>query len=163
LHAAVSLQDLRVPPGNHLEALKGDRAGSTAYGSTTSGAFASTGKTEMPTRSRSSTTTDNEVTMSTKLLDPIHPGEILAEEFMRPLGLSANALARTLGVPVTRISEILRGRRGVSADSALRLARFVGSSAELWMSLQADYDLRVARRSAGNEIRRLVPASAGNA
>jgi addiction module HigA family antidote len=101
--------------------------------------------------------------MSTKLLEPIHPGEILAEEFMRPLGLSANALARTLGVPVTRISEILRGRRGVSADSALRLARFFGTSAELWMGLQTEYDLRVARRMAGSEILRLVPAPARQA
>ncbi|HVT58973.1 MAG TPA: HigA family addiction module antitoxin [Thermoanaerobaculia bacterium] len=101
--------------------------------------------------------------MSTKLLDPIHPGEILAEEFMRPLGLSANALARTLAVPVTRISEIVRGRRGVSADSALRLARFFGTSAELWMGLQAEYDLRVARRMAGTEILRLVPAPARKA
>lgn len=101
--------------------------------------------------------------MSTKLLDPIHPGEILAEEFMRPLGLSANALARKLGVPVTRISEILRGRRGVSADSALRLAQFFGTSAELWMGLQTEYDLRVARRSAGSEILRLVPELAREA
>lgn len=101
--------------------------------------------------------------MSTKLLDPIHPGEILAEEFMRPLGLSANALARKLGVPVTRISEILRGRRGVSADTALRLAQFFGTSAELWMGLQTEYDLRVARRSAGSEILRLVPELAHEA
>jgi addiction module HigA family antidote len=102
--------------------------------------------------------------MSTKLLDPIHPGEILAEEFMRPLGLSANALARALSVPVTRISEILRGRRGVSADSALRLARFLGTSAELWLSLQTEYDLRVARRMAGagaqptSDARSVAPA-----
>jgi addiction module HigA family antidote len=96
--------------------------------------------------------------MATKLLDPIHPGEILAEEFLKPSELSANALAKTLGVPVTRISEIIRGRRGVSADTALRLARYFGTSAELWLGLQAEYDLRVARREVGEDILRRVPA-----
>ncbi|MGH7342030.1 MAG: HigA family addiction module antitoxin [Candidatus Rokuibacteriota bacterium] len=96
--------------------------------------------------------------MAHRLLDPIHPGEILAEEFLKPSGLSANALAKALDVPVTRISEIVRGRRGVSADTALRLARYFGTSAELWLGLQAEYDLRVARRAVGDEIRRRVPA-----
>ncbi len=79
-------------------------------------------------------------------LDPIHPGEILEEEFMRPLGLSANAVARAIHVPVTRVSEIVRGRRGVTADTALRLGRFLGTTAELWLALQSEYDLRIARR-----------------
>ena len=92
-----------------------------------------------------------------RLLDPIHPGEILAEEFLKPSGLSANALAKALDVPVTRVSEIVRGRRGVSADTALRLARYFGTSAELWLGLQAEYDLRVARRAVGEQIRRRVP------
>jgi addiction module HigA family antidote len=97
--------------------------------------------------------------MAAKLLEPIHPGEILAEEFMVPHGLSANALARSLGVPVTRISDIVRGRRGVSADTALRLARFFGTSPDLWLGLQAEYDLRVAQREVGEEIRRRVPVA----
>ena len=102
--------------------------------------------------------------MSGKRLDPIHPGEILAEEFLAPLELSANALARALGVPVTRVSEILRGRRGVSADTALRLARFFGTSPDLWLGLQAEYDLRVAERAVGAEIRRrIVPPRVGPA
>ena len=96
--------------------------------------------------------------MAAELLEPIHPGEILAEEFLKPSGLSANALARALGVPVTRISEIVRGRRGVTADTALRLARYFGTSAELWLGLQAEFDLRIARRQVGEEIRRRVPA-----
>lgn len=96
--------------------------------------------------------------MATKLLDPIHPGEILAEEFLKPSGLSANALAKSLGVPVTRVSEIIRGRRGVSADTALRLARYFGTSAELWLGLQAEYDLEVARREVGEEILSRIPA-----
>ncbi len=70
--------------------------------------------------------------MTTKLREPIHPGEILEEEFMLPLGLSANALARRIDVPVTRVSEIVRGKRGITADTALRLARLFGTSSDLW-------------------------------
>jgi len=96
--------------------------------------------------------------MTKKQLDPIHPGEILEEEFMRPLGLSANALAKALDVPVTRVSEIVRGRRGVTADTALRLARFLGTTAELWLALQSEYDLRIARRDLEESIRvRVIP------
>jgi addiction module HigA family antidote len=96
--------------------------------------------------------------MTTKRLEPIHPGEILEEEFMIPLGLSANALAKRLNVPVTRISEIVRGNRGVTADTALRLARLFGTSSELWLGLQAEYDLRLARRDLADEIQeRIVP------
>jgi antitoxin HigA-1 len=95
--------------------------------------------------------------MARKHLEPIHPGEILAEEFMAPYRLSANALAGSLGVPVTRITEIVRGRRGMTADTALRLAQFFGTTADLWLGLQAEYDLRVARRRAAEEIRR-IPA-----
>jgi addiction module HigA family antidote len=90
--------------------------------------------------------------MVVKRLDPIHPGEILEEDFMHPLGLSANALAKAVDVPVTRISEIVRGRRGVTADTALRFARFFGTSAELWLGLQSEYDLRTARRDFGESI-----------
>jgi addiction module HigA family antidote len=99
--------------------------------------------------------------MARKQLEPIHPGEILAQEFMAPYGLSANALARSLGVPVTRISEVIRGRRGISADSALRLARFFGTTPDLWLGLQAEYDLRVVERRAGAEIRRVPPPQPG--
>ena len=94
--------------------------------------------------------------MTGKLLEPIHPGEILEEDFMRPLDLSANALAKSLDVPVTRISDIVRGRRGITADTALRLGRFLGTSPELWMGLQSEYDLRVARREHGDVIERKV-------
>ena len=96
--------------------------------------------------------------MTTRRLEPIHPGEILEEEFMRPQGLSANALARRIDVPVTRISEIVRGNRGITADTALRLARLFGTSSELWLGLQAEYDLRVARRDLADVIQdRIVP------
>jgi addiction module HigA family antidote len=120
-------------------------------------ASASYGATEMHSKSRSRTTTE-ERKMTTRQLEPIHPGEILEEEFMIPLGLSANALARRIDVPVTRISEIVRGNRGITADTALRLARLFGTSSELWLGLQAEYDLRLARRDLAPELqRRIVP------
>ncbi|OFW26715.1 MAG: addiction module antidote protein, HigA family [Acidobacteria bacterium RIFCSPLOWO2_02_FULL_59_13] len=85
--------------------------------------------------------------MAAKLLDPIHPGEILYEDFMKPLGVSINELAREIAVPPNRISEIVGGKRSITADTALRLGKHFGVSAELWMRLQADYDLRLAKRT----------------
>ena len=87
---------------------------------------------------------------------PIHPGEILREEYMVPLGLSANALANALGVTPARINDIVRERRGVTADTALRLARYFGTDAQSWINLQAAYDLRVAELAAGATINRMV-------
>ena len=84
--------------------------------------------------------------MATKMLDPIPPGEILHEEFMKPLGISINALARDLDVPPNRISDIVNGKRSITADTALRLAKFFQVSPEMWLGLQSDFDLRVARR-----------------
>ena len=83
---------------------------------------------------------------------PIHPGEILREEFLVPLGLSANAVALALRVPAPRINDIVRERRAVSADTALRLARHFGTSAEFWLGLQSDYDMRVAQIENGERI-----------
>lgn len=77
---------------------------------------------------------------------PIHPGEFLREDFLVPLGLSSNALALALRVPVTRISEIVRERRGITADTALRLARYFGTTADFWMRMQMSYDLALAHR-----------------
>jgi addiction module HigA family antidote len=85
--------------------------------------------------------------MKTEFLDPIHPGEILLEEFMVPLKISINKLARDIGVPPNRISAIVNGRRSITADTALRLGVYFGVSPETWLNLQADYDLRIARRS----------------
>ena len=94
--------------------------------------------------------------MKPNKLPPIHPGEILREEFMKPRGLSQNALARALNVPPRRINEIVLEKRGITADTALRLARFFGTSAEMWSGLQADYDLRQARYKKQKEIEREV-------
>ncbi|MBM3831884.1 MAG: HigA family addiction module antidote protein [Verrucomicrobia bacterium] len=94
--------------------------------------------------------------MKTNKVPPIHPGEILREEFIKPRGLSQNALARALHVPPRRINEIVLEKRGISADTALRLARFFGTSAEMWTGLQADYDLRLARYEKARTIEREV-------
>ena len=87
---------------------------------------------------------------------PIHPGEILREEYMVPLGLSSNALAHALGVTPARINDIVRERRGITADTALRLARYFRTDAQSWINLQASYDLRVAELAAGETIERVV-------
>ena len=97
-----------------------------------------------------------ETLMKTKKLTPIHPGEILREEFMKPHEHSQNALARALGVPPRRINEIVMEKRSISADTALRLARFFGTSAEMWTGLQADYDLRLVRYEKEKQIERDV-------
>ncbi len=87
-----------------------------------------------------------------KQLDPIPPGEILIEEFMKPLGISINRLARDIDVPPNRISAIVHGKRSITADSALRLGKYFGVSPEIWLDLQSDYDLRVMRRTAWPRI-----------
>jgi len=104
----------------------------------------------MPTMSKSSTTIEER--RPKKLLDPIPPGEILLGEFMRPMGLSINGLARDIDVPPNRISEIIKGKRAITADTALRLGKYFGVSPEIWLDLQADYDLRVMRRRAWPQI-----------
>jgi len=94
--------------------------------------------------------------MKAKKLPPIHPGEIPREEFMKPLGLSQNALARALRVPPRRINEIVLENRAITAETALRLARFFGTTAEFWAHLQADYDLRLARRQSLDTVEREI-------
>jgi addiction module HigA family antidote len=90
-----------------------------------------------------------------KTLRNIHPGEVLLEEFLKPMDISQNALARAIDVPPRRINEIVLGKRAVSADTALRLARALGTSEQFWMGLQADYDLEEAKNAAGNELRKV--------
>lgn len=80
-------------------------------------------------------------------LDPIHPGEILLEDFLKPMGISINRIAREIEVPAGRISTIVNGKRSITADTALRLGMFFGMSPETWLNLQTDYDLRIARRT----------------
>jgi addiction module HigA family antidote len=82
--------------------------------------------------------------MAAKKLSPVHPGEILLEEFLKPLKISQNRLGRDLGVPAQRINEIIRGRRTITVDTALRLAKYFGTTPQFWLNLQAHYDLEMA-------------------
>lgn len=91
-----------------------------------------------------------------KKLPPIHPGEILLKEFLRPLGMSMNRLADELHVPANRITQIVEGRRSVTGETALRLARYFGTSPEFWLGMQKDYDLQVARDEFEAEVEREV-------
>ncbi|MDO8141705.1 MAG: HigA family addiction module antitoxin [Candidatus Brocadiales bacterium] len=89
-------------------------------------------------------------------LPPVHPGEVLLEDFMKPLGLSNYRVAKDIGVPALRISQIVRGRRSITADTAMRLARYFGTSAAIWLRLQARYDLEIAEAKMANRINREV-------
>ena len=97
--------------------------------------------------------------MTTKL-SPIHPGEVLLEDFMKPLGLTQYALAKALRVQPLRISQIVRGQRAITADTALRLARYFGTSPDVWLGLQTQYDLEVARAKVARRIEREIQARA---
>ena len=111
----------------------------------------------MPTKSKSRTTIDRRIPFP-------HPGETIREDYLKPLGLSANRLAIELRVPATRMTEIINGRRGITADTALRLARYFNTTAKFWLNLQTSYDLAVAAVASEEEIAKTVrPASAANA
>ncbi len=93
-----------------------------------------------------------------KLLDPITPGEILREDFMEPLEISINRLSRDLAVPPNRISEIVNGKRAITADTALRLHRYFGVEAQFWLNLQSEYDLRIVKRQIWSDLeQRIIP------
>ncbi len=101
--------------------------------------------------SNSSTTTE------TDLIEPIHPGEILMEDFIEGFGITQNRLAVSIGVPPRRINEIVHGKRGITADTAIRLARYFGTSDEFWMNLQTNYELRVERRALREKVATITP------
>ena len=98
--------------------------------------------------------------MKKEKLHPVHPGEVLLEEFLKPMGISQNRLALNIGVPPRRINEIVLGKRGITADTALRLAKFFGTSAEFWLGLQAQYDLDVTSEELGDRLEQEVKAFA---
>ena len=101
--------------------------------------------------SNSSTTTESD------LIEPIHPGEILMEDFIEGFGITQNKLAVSIGVPPRRINEIVHGKRGITADTAIRLARYFGTSEEFWMNLQSNYELRRERRALRTQIDSISP------
>lgn len=101
--------------------------------------------------SNSSTTTESD------LIEPIHPGEILMEDFIEGFGITQNKLAVSIGVPPRRINEIVHGKRGITADTAIRLARYFGTSDELWMNLQSNYELRLERHALRDKVAAITP------
>ncbi len=121
----------------------------------TNGESASNGKTATRLRSKSSITTE-ENDVKQKMLNPIHPGEILLEEFLNPLGLSQYRVAKEINVPARRINEIVHGKRAISADTALRLSRFFGTSERFWLNLQLRYDLEVEKEKLADVLERDV-------
>ena len=94
---------------------------------------------------------------TTDKIAPIHPGEILMEDFIKGLGITQSRLAVAIGVPPRRINEIVHGKRGITADTAVRLAKYFGTSAELWMNLQSHYELRLERRALREQLESIVP------
>ncbi|WIY82834.1 HigA family addiction module antitoxin [Propionimicrobium sp. PCR01-08-3] len=104
--------------------------------------------------SSSSTTTE------TDLMEPIHPGEILLEDFIEGFGITQNKLALSIEVPPRRINEIVHGKRGITADTAIRLARYFGTSEEFWMNLQSNYELRLERRALREVVASIKPLKA---
>jgi len=119
----------------------------TVYESTINGGFASIGKTVMLMTSLSLTIINMTTKTTTQLCNTIHPGEILLEEFLQPLQISQYRLAKEIQVPPRRINEIVHGTRGVTADTALRLAQYFGTTAQFWMNLQNQYDLTISAQS----------------
>ncbi|WP_288813504.1 HigA family addiction module antitoxin [uncultured Corynebacterium sp.] len=94
------------------------------------------------------------------LIEPIHPGEILMEDFIEGFGITQNKLAVSIGVPPRRINEIVHGKRGITADTAIRLARYFGTSEEFWMNLQSNFELRLERRALRDKVAAIVPLDA---
>jgi addiction module HigA family antidote len=162
LDAAHSIEDLRVPPGNRLEKLTGNRAGQYSIRINDCGGCAFAGRKVTPRMSKSSTITKPSVRGRGRRPSPVSPGEMLQEEFLRPIGISQYRLAKALTVPPRRINEIVHGKRAVTADTALRLARHFGTSERFWLNLQTRYDLEIEKDRLGDRLRRevqvLVPA-----
>lgn len=95
--------------------------------------------------------------MSKREIPPVHPGEILSEDFLKPMGISQYRLARTISVPPRRINEIVHGKRAITADTALRLGAFFGTDGQSWLNLQAHYDMEMARENIANVLESIAP------
>jgi addiction module HigA family antidote len=147
LDAAAHLDDLVVPAGNRLERLKGNQAGRHSIRVNDQYRLTFRWRTATPTKSVSRI-----ITRKPDWLGPaIRPGEILLEEYFKPLGLGQVQAAEQLGISLNRLNEIVLGKRGITADTALRLARLLKTSPQLWMRLQADWDLHQALRRQGRK------------
>ncbi len=158
LDAVEELTDLRVPPGNRLERLKGDRAGQYS--------IRINDQWRICVRFEGGSADDVEIVdhrqeleLMTKL-PPVHPGEVLLEEFLEPAWLSQYRLAKDISVPPRRINEIVHGKRAVTADTALRLARYFGTTPRFWLNLQGQYDLDTQADLLGDRLDHEVTATA---
>lgn len=100
---------------------------------------------------------NSSTTAEIDLMEPIHPGEVLMEDFIEGFGITQNRLAVSIGVPPRRINEIVHGKRGITADTAIRLARYFGTSEEFWMNLQSNYELRLERRALRDTVAGITP------
>ena len=157
LHAATSLDFLRVPPGNQLEALKRDRLGQHSIRISGQWRLCFVWWKDKPSGSKSLTTTDHyrSFAMAHRQVPLAHPGVILLEDWLKPMGISQYALARAIDVPPRRINEIVKGLRGITVDTALRLGAFFGTDAQSWVNLQSHYDTEVAREAMASTIARI--------
>ena len=158
LDAAETLDDVRIPPGNRPEKLHGDRAGRYS--------IRINQQWRICFRWTAAGPEDIEIVgyhqrgghdMGITAMAPVHPGEVLAEEYLAPLGVTQHKLAVAIGVPPRRINEIVHGTRRITADTALRLARYFGTSERFWMNLQGRYDLEVERDRLAGELDRIRP------
>jgi len=171
IDAAKVIDDLRVPPGNRLERLSGERKGQWSIRINDQWGLCfrwegvdahdvnhgiSLGERNMAIRRDELRKTDFSGVAIGKRLAPVHPGDVLLSDFIKPMGISRYRVAKNIHVPQRRIDLICRGDAAVSADMALRLGRFFGTTPEFWINLQAQYDLEVAARATGKEIARAV-------
>jgi antitoxin HigA-1 len=160
VHAAVRLEDLRTPPGNRLEALAGDGVGQHSI--RINDQFRICFRWHEGAENVEIVDYHKERAIDRRHRDhqsaAAHdPGEMLREEFLEPLGLSAGRVAKACGVPHTRIERIMREELGISDDTAVRLGRFFGTSPEFWVNLQARYEVLMAEREAAEELTKIVP------
>ena len=128
--------------------------GNAAFALTTNGESVSNGRMEMPTTLKSQTTTKRG---TLKKLPNIHPGEILMEEFLKPLNITGYRLSKETHMPATRVSDIIRKKRGISADTAMRLSRYFGNSPDFWLGLQTEFEVREEERLRKKEFDLIVP------
>lgn len=157
IYAAVILSDLRIPPANRLEALKGDRIGQHSIRINDQYRICfiwSDGAENVEIIDYHWERGEKMTRIKT------HPGEILKEEFLIPFGVSARQLALAIDIPANRLTEIIRGNRGITADTALRLSRIFGTTAEFWMNLQMGYDLSVTAKAEAQELKKIKAIAA---
>ena len=161
LDGADTLQDLRIPPANHLEKLSGDREGQYRMRIHDQWGMCFAWH-ESDAYNVESVDDHEDGAMTAHRVPPIHPGEILLEEFLKPLHISQYRLAKDLSVPARRINEIVQGKRAISVDTALRLSRYFGLSERFWMNLQTRYDLEAEKdRLAGRREREVRAYAVG--